>query len=81
MIEAGLQGLKLSLGSRWHRSRRREGVALAVVLTLGLLSGCGDGRPERVAVSGVVLIDGKPLTHGSVLFVPGQGRPGGGGSR
>lgn len=37
--------------------------------------GCGDGRPGRVPVSGQVLIDGKPLTFGEVLFVPDEGRP------
>jgi hypothetical protein len=37
--------------------------------------GCGDGRPTRVPVSGSVLIDGKPLTVGSVRFVPEGARP------
>ena len=40
-----------------------------------LLPGCGDGRPRRVPVSGVVLIDGKPLTCGFVRFHPQGGRP------
>ena len=35
-----------------------------------LLAGCGDGRPERHKVSGQVLIDGQPLTFGTVLIVP-----------
>jgi hypothetical protein len=35
-----------------------------------LLSGCGDGRPSRVPISGQVLIDGQPLKHGFVTFVP-----------
>ncbi|MBN2216968.1 MAG: hypothetical protein JW719_06300 [Pirellulales bacterium] len=39
------------------------------------VSGCGDGRPERVAVSGQVLIDGKPLTHGFISMVPKGARP------
>ena len=39
------------------------------------LAGCGDGRPERVPVSGTVLIDGQPLTRGYVKFVPADGRP------
>lgn len=56
------------------------------LLLLGALafsvSGCGDGRPERVPVSGTVTIDGKPLTYGFVRFHPleggrlGQGRIG-----
>jgi hypothetical protein len=40
-----------------------------------LTSGCGDGRPKRVPVSGQVLIDGKPLTLGSIYFVPTAARP------
>jgi hypothetical protein len=38
------------------------------------MSGCGDGRPARVPVSGQVLIDGKPLTHGYVRFAPADSR-------
>jgi hypothetical protein len=33
-------------------------------------SGCSDGRPEIVPVSGQVLLDGQPLTHGFVRFAP-----------
>lgn len=39
------------------------------------LLGCGDGRPPRVPVAGTVLIDGKPLTHGFVRFIPTGARP------
>lgn len=49
----------------------------AAVVTLGAALaavGCGDGRPERVAVRGQVLIDGQPLTHGYVRFVPTDAR-------
>ncbi|MBN2578851.1 MAG: hypothetical protein JXB10_07660 [Pirellulales bacterium] len=35
-----------------------------LLLTPWLLAGCGDGRPQRVPVSGRVLIDGKPLEYG-----------------
>ncbi|MEZ6056116.1 MAG: hypothetical protein R3C01_05360 [Planctomycetaceae bacterium] len=52
---------------------------LARVVACGLLlagvSGCGDDRPERVPVKGVVLIDGEPLTHGFVMIVPDNARP------
>jgi len=41
------------------------------------LVGCGDGRPGRVPMSGQVLIDGEPLTHGYVRFVPKDARPSG----
>jgi hypothetical protein len=41
--------------------------------------GCGDGKPTRVPVAGTVLIDGAPVTHGSIMFIPTAGRPAGGG--
>ena len=44
-----------------------------VVLTL-LLTGCGDGRPVRVPISGKVLIDGKPLTSGTICIIPDNAR-------
>jgi hypothetical protein len=37
--------------------------------------GCSDGRPERVAVSGQIRIDGQPVRSGGVRFFPEQGRP------
>ena len=40
-----------------------------------LLGGCNDGNPQRVAVEGKVLVDGEPLTRGSIMFVPEGGRP------
>lgn len=39
------------------------------------IAGCGDGRPVRVPVTGIVLIDGKPLKSGNIKFVPDKGRP------
>jgi hypothetical protein len=55
-------------------------VVLASFCALACLSsiGCSDGRPTLVPVSGQVLIDGKPLTEGSIMFVPANGRPSGG---
>ncbi len=54
--------------------------ALLFILTagtvLGLLTGCGDGRPRRYQVTGIVQVDGKPLTGefvGSVRFCPIKG--------
>jgi hypothetical protein len=41
-----------------------------VLLAPALLTGCGDGRPRRVPVSGRVLIDGQPLTSGYVRLIP-----------
>jgi hypothetical protein len=51
---------------------------VAVCLCLAA-SGCGDGKPTRVPVAGTVLIDGAPVTHGSIMFIPSAGRPAGGG--
>jgi hypothetical protein len=39
------------------------------------LLGCGDGRPERVPVAGQVLIDGEPLSYGTIRVVPEDARP------
>jgi len=49
-----------------------------VVPLLALSAGCSDGKPIRVPISGKVLIDGKPLTSGSIQFVPEGARPSGG---
>lgn len=40
-----------------------------------LLSGCGDGRPVRVPVSGQVLLDGKPVPLGFIRLLNDGGRP------
>ncbi|HZZ29562.1 MAG TPA: hypothetical protein VFE46_16315 [Pirellulales bacterium] len=47
---------------------------MAVFWALAVTVGCSDGRPTRVPVSGKVLIDGKPVTHGYVLFAPDHSR-------
>jgi hypothetical protein len=49
--------------------------ALTAFLSFICLSGCGDGLEKRVPVSGVVLIDGKPLEIGNIQVVPDKGRP------
>ena len=49
-------------------------IASAVLLVATCFTGCSDGRPEIVPVSGQVLIDGEPLTYGFVRFSPGDGR-------
>ncbi len=46
-------------------------VAMSSVLALG----CNDG-PEVVPVAGQVLIDGKPLPYGTVMFINTGSRPG-----
>lgn len=59
--------------------RRRPaplGIGLAAAaLASVLLSGCSDGRPRRVRVSGRVTIDGQPLRSGFVRLVPDNARP------
>lgn len=55
-----------------------RGIGHRILLGVGLIvvvgGGCGDGRPTRVPVSGQVLIDGKPLTFGDIMFLPEGGR-------
>ena len=58
-----------------------RGVRTPVLLKLALLcllcasaSGCNDGRPRRMPVSGQVLIDGEPLTAGNIRVVPADAR-------
>ncbi len=46
----------------------------AAMFAIVSLAGCDDGRPQRVPVSGRVLIDGQPLTHGFVQVVPAGDR-------
>jgi hypothetical protein len=48
--------------------------SLCALAAFVMLVGC-DGRPERVPVAGVVLIDGQPLKSGNIKFVPKSGRP------
>jgi hypothetical protein len=70
MLVVGARPVRFMMTSRFY--------SIGCVLWLGLLvaaSGCGDGRPSRVPVSGTVLIDGKPLTTGSVMFVHPDSRP------
>ena len=52
--------------------------AIAVTALFVAFAGCSDGRPDRITVSGRVLIDGEPLKTGIVQFVPEGARPSGG---
>jgi hypothetical protein len=47
---------------------------LALASAAVAAAGCGDPGPKLVPVAGVVLIDGKPLTHGFVQVAPVGGR-------
>jgi hypothetical protein len=57
-------------------TKQRMKVVASCLLLIALMgaTGCGDGRPQRVPVSGTVLIDGAPLSYGFVTFVPATGR-------
>ena len=65
----------------WHQYLVRQSlihhtVSLSlVVLTLAIAVGCGDGRFPTAPVSGVVTLDGKPVSSGTVIFTPKQGWP------
>lgn len=47
-----------------------------LVLSLAC-AGCAESGPEIATVEGTVTLDGKPLPHASVVFVPENGRPAG----
>jgi hypothetical protein len=49
-------------------------IPIALVIALALI-GCGDDRPTLVPVTGKVLIDGKPVTAGAIIFHPQAGNP------
>lgn len=60
---------------RFTRYRAPHSVFLAwVVLSLGAATGCGDGLPARVKISGTVMIDGKPLERGFIQVIPEKDR-------
>jgi hypothetical protein len=51
------------IGSGWYRQ-----FSLAVFLAT-LVTGC-DSKPQRLGLHGRVTVDGKPLSFGSIMFVP-----------
>jgi hypothetical protein len=58
--------------------RQRRPPALAAVLGLGLLGGCGEEPMEHAptyAVTGKITFQGQPVTKGAVGFHGGEGRP------
>lgn len=53
----------------------RRAALVAVVFVLALtLAGCGDRYDGRIEVNGEVKFKGKPLTHGTIAFVPLDGQ-------
>src|SRR3954453_660077 len=55
------------------RARLVVGATLAAAFLA--VVGCGGGGPKIVPVSGIVLIDGQPLTYGHVQVIPTGWRP------
>jgi hypothetical protein len=55
--------------------RLRLVLSAALVAASLVLAGCGPGGPKIVPVSGIVLIDGKPLTYGHIQVLPSGWRP------
>ena len=53
----------------------RIAAAILLFAALALATGCGDGRPARIPVSGTVTYRGKPLDGANVTFVPKGSRP------
>lgn len=56
-----------------NRGVRSRWVTFLGGLCLSLLAGCGDGRPERVPVTGRVTYQGEPVTNGTIYFWPDDG--------
>jgi hypothetical protein len=52
-----------------------ESIKLLTLLSALVLSGCEERGVQRVPVSGIVRIDGRPLMSGTVRFGPTSGRP------
>ncbi len=52
----------------------RAGCACLLLLALSL--GCGKSQTDRNAIHGDVNLDGKPLAHGTIMFVPAKGAKG-----
>jgi hypothetical protein len=51
-------------------SRKQLLLSGILAISLGVLSGCGDGGPRVVSVEGTVKLDGKPLDKILVEFLP-----------
>lgn len=82
-VKAKAEATVPAVAARWksvlilfHRYRYWSLAASLFVLAVSLAAHFGpDDRPQRVSVSGQVLIDGQPLTWGTIMFVPEKLRP------
>ena len=52
----------------------RHAILITCTCLIAVSAGCGDGRPQRVPVSGSVSIDGSPVAVGSIILRPASGR-------
>jgi hypothetical protein len=64
--------LQSTLTKSKFQNRRIAGRLLSCLLVAAI--GCAEKGPELTEVTGQVIIDGKPLTTGSVVTLPAQGR-------
>lgn len=55
---------------------RLQGVRWAGLLAMTAALGCRPQASPRAAVEGLVTLDGKPLNHGAILFIPQAGTKG-----
>lgn len=53
----------------------RKLFSFLICILVSTLTGCGDGHPARSLVTGTVSYNGKPLSIGSLVFVPVEGGP------
>jgi hypothetical protein len=70
-VAGGLRSKPRPQKRTWVAGGLRSKPRLAVLLPLLLIMGCGDGKPPRYPVSGVVTLDGRPVGEGAhVIFHP-----------
>ena len=53
-----------------YQSRVLSLAVTLLVVSLLTMSGCGNGRPKLIKVTGKVTLDGKPLEGAAILFQP-----------
>lgn len=46
---------------------------VGLLLTCGLLAGCGGGAEDRLNFSGKATFEGQPIVYGTVTFLPDEG--------
>lgn len=75
-MQVSLKGVVVRNSKIGRMDRTLQLALLAILSAVAFATtGCSDGRPERIRVSGRVMIDGQPLKRGYVKFVPQGARP------